>query len=258
MGFFDVYDDTAYLNQIFSQNNMAFIDQYINQNGISYIENWKNGQGKDIARQWAAMPDNSETALLRAIGEPSPAMNLKTQWQQELRRQLRTQTLEQRREYSATQNNYGPVYNAPVHYGDNVSGTEINTGGGDYINGDKNITPQPAEKKEIPDKPPTWEIHYMARLWENEYKPLFEVMGKAIEAGLVEYTNDRMFNFKCTAGCVGLFFKEAGYTEYKQISRFILINGVAPAKTTLENAGKNTPPSEWENIKKQFFNNTLV
>jgi hypothetical protein len=247
MGFFDVYDDTAYLNQIFSQNNIAAIDDYINQNGISCIENWKNNQGKDIASLWANMPDDSETALLRAIGEPSPAMNLKRQWQQELRRQLRVQRQEQRRGYNATQNNYYGT----VHYGDVVSGNKINTEGGDYINGDKVINPpqapEPTRNKQ------SWKDHYMAQLWKNDYKSLFEAMDKAIKAGIVEYTNNGIFNFRCDAGCVGLFFKEAGYTENKQISRFVLINGTPPAKTTLENAEKNTPPREWENIKKIIF-----
>jgi hypothetical protein len=157
MSFFDVYGDTAYLNQIFSQNNIAAIDDYINQNGINDITNWKNDRGKDIASQWANMPDNSEMALLRAIGESSPAMNLKRQWMQESRRQLRVQRQEQRREYNATQNNY---YGA-VHYGDVVSGDKISIEHGDYVKGDKVINPsQSAEKQEAPDKPPTY-IQYL-------------------------------------------------------------------------------------------------
>jgi hypothetical protein len=159
MGFFDVYDDTAYLNQIFSQNNIAAIDDYINQNGINDITNWKNDRGKDIASRWVNMPDdNSVTALLRAIGEPSPALELKKQWQQESRSQLRVQRQEQRRGYNATQNNYYGT----VHYGDVVSGDKISIAHGDYIKGDKNIYPPPqsAEKQEAPDKPPAY-IQYL-------------------------------------------------------------------------------------------------
>jgi hypothetical protein len=54
-------------------------------------------------------------------------------------------------------------YYGTVHYGDVVSGNKINTEGGDYINGDKNIYPPPFNDADslrhmgyTPGKPRKW------------------------------------------------------------------------------------------------------
>jgi hypothetical protein len=61
------------------------------------------------------------------------------------------------------------------------------------------------------------------------------------------------FNFICDKGCVGLFFREGGFTEYKTLNEYVLIKGRTPVKTTLENCRKNTPPKSWERIKEKYF-----
>ena len=105
------------------------------------------------------------------------------------------------------------------------------------------------ELKKIPQE---WKQHYLAQLWKENNTTLYNAMEKAINFGLVDYT-DRFFNFKCAVGCVGLFFAEAGYTDYKFIKSYIKINNKEPAKTSLENCKKNVHPSEWKKLKESIF-----
>ena len=58
-----------------------------------------------------------------------------------------------------------------------------------------------------------YEEHYFMQILKNDAKYTFEVMKKAIEKGLVEYTSNNYFNFKCDKGCVGLFFAKTGFTD---------------------------------------------
>jgi len=103
---------------------------------------------------------------------------------------------------------------------------------------------------------PDIEQHYFLQILKNDAKQAFEVMKNAIQKGLVEY-KDNYFNFKCDKGCVGLFFAEAGYTDYKRISQHIRINGEKCDLITLQNAKKNTPPHEWQEIKRIIFGTTI-
>jgi hypothetical protein len=96
------------------------------------------------------------------------------------------------------------------------------------------------------------EKHYLMRWAEQEYPILYQAMKKAIEAKFI-VLNNNFLDFKCDRGCVGLFFREGGNTEYKALTRYVLINGEKPAETTLENGAKNTPPNSWESMKKMFF-----
>jgi hypothetical protein len=96
------------------------------------------------------------------------------------------------------------------------------------------------------------EKHYLIRLAEQEYPILHQAMKKAFEAKFI-VLNNNLFDFQCDRGCVGLFFSEGGYTEYKALGRYILIKGEKPEETTLRNGTKNTPPKSWERIKKLFF-----
>jgi hypothetical protein len=79
-----------------------------------------------------------------------------------------------------------------------------------------------------------------------------KAMCKALEDEFITFDQD-CFNFHCDRGCVGLFFKKGGFTEYKTLRECILIKGKKPAKTTLENCTKNTPPKSWERIKEKYF-----
>jgi hydroxymethylpyrimidine pyrophosphatase-like HAD family hydrolase len=99
-----------------------------------------------------------------------------------------------------------------------------------------------------------WENHHLAQMWKNENKILFAAMQKAINIRLVIFTGCH-FDFNCDKGCVGLFFKEAGYTEYKHLNSIVLIKGEKPKNTTLQNATSNAPPVQWEKIKNQIFGN---
>ena len=96
------------------------------------------------------------------------------------------------------------------------------------------------------------ENHYFMQILKNDYPEAHTAVKNGIKAGIIDFKDNR-FNFKCDRGCVGLVFSETGYTDYKQINRFILINEERPAPSTLINSTKNTPPSEWGRIKKVFF-----
>jgi hypothetical protein len=99
-----------------------------------------------------------------------------------------------------------------------------------------------------------WENHYFMQIMKNDFPLAYTAVKKGLAIGLIEFKNN-LFNFKCVAGCVGLIFSEAGYTEYKQIARFIFINEKKLAPNTLKNCTKNTPPKEWERIKQVIFPN---
>ena len=80
----------------------------------------------------------------------------------------------------------------------------------------------------------------------------YEVMKRAINLEIVIYEQGKL-NFICDKGCVGLIFHEAGFTGYKFINPYILINGKPPAKSTLQNGIKNPEPKSWEHLKEQLF-----
>ena len=94
--------------------------------------------------------------------------------------------------------------------------------------------------------------HVFMRIMKTTFPNAYTAMKKAIEINLVKYENN-LFNFICAKGCVGLIFNKAGYTEYKNISQYILINGEKPSNNTLVNCTKNTPPKEWTRIEKEIF-----
>ena len=98
--------------------------------------------------------------------------------------------------------------------------------------------------------------HYFMQIMKNDFPLAYEAMKNGIATGIIDFKNN-LFNFRCDKGCVGIIFNEAGYTDYKQINRYILINGEIPADSTLRNNTKNTPPKEWEKLKIIFFPNNL-
>jgi hypothetical protein len=99
-----------------------------------------------------------------------------------------------------------------------------------------------------------FEQHYFIQTLQKNAPQAYEVVKRLIDAKIVEYTND-YFNFKCAKGCVGLFFANSGYTDYKTISRFILINGDKCKLSTLYNCKKNTEPKEWKELEKYLQDN---
>jgi hypothetical protein len=94
--------------------------------------------------------------------------------------------------------------------------------------------------------------HAFIKILKEEHPVAYTAIKNGLGSGLIEYKNKR-FNFKCDKGCVGLVFWKSGYTAYKQIVRYILINGEEPKEITLRNCTSNSPPNEWESIKKHFF-----
>jgi hypothetical protein len=94
--------------------------------------------------------------------------------------------------------------------------------------------------------------HYFMRILKAEHPIAYSAVRNGRAAGIIEY-KDGYFNFKCDKGCVGLIFNKAGYTEYKQIGRFILINGEEPGENTLKNCTSNAAPGEWETIEPILF-----
>ena len=97
-----------------------------------------------------------------------------------------------------------------------------------------------------------YEDHILMRLLIEVALTAYKTLKKAIALNIVVYENG-YFNFKCARGCVGLIFSTAGFTDYKTINRYILINEKPPAKSTLINGVKNPSPNEWPNIEKQLF-----
>jgi hypothetical protein len=110
---------------------------------------------------------------------------------------------------------------------------------------------------EAPEKPEDDGIdsaknNFFMLLLKNSSPATYSAMLKALETGLVTFDN-KLFDFHCAIGCVGLFFAEGGFTENKTISRHILINSSPINVTALKNGKKNTPPKEWESIKSRYF-----
>jgi hypothetical protein len=100
---------------------------------------------------------------------------------------------------------------------------------------------------------PAYEEQYFMMILKNEAPEAYKVMKECLKKGLVEYIDSGYFNFKCNKGCVGLLLAKAGYTEWKRIISFILINGEKCELVTLQNSTKNTPPKEWKEIEKIFW-----
>ncbi|MCL1812976.1 MAG: hypothetical protein FWG29_05590 [Treponema sp.] len=100
------------------------------------------------------------------------------------------------------------------------------------------------------------ENHYFMDVLKNDFPIAHNAVKIGLSKGIIEFTDDEKFNFKCDKGCVGLVFKQAGCTDYKMIKRFILMNDKKPADNTLRNCTKNTPPDEWEKLKTVFFPKT--
>ena len=96
-------------------------------------------------------------------------------------------------------------------------------------------------------------IYIMARL-KNEATLAYKALCKAIDNGLVELTDKKLLNFKCSKGCVGLFFKRGFFTDYKSLAPYILINGEEITNTTLKDGTKNAPPKDWQKIEEIYFN----
>jgi hypothetical protein len=94
--------------------------------------------------------------------------------------------------------------------------------------------------------------HFLMQFFSSFYPSAYLAMKNGLAAGIIEY-KDNLFNFKCHKGCVGLVFNEAGCNEYKQIIRFILINGKEAKYNTLKNNTSNTPPESWEKIRHIFL-----
>lgn len=99
-----------------------------------------------------------------------------------------------------------------------------------------------------------YKSHYFMVSLKNDAKNAYDAMEKAIKSGLVNFKND-YFDFICDKGCVGLFFREGGFTEYKKISRFTRVKGEEIRLITLQNCPSNTPPAEWEGIKSIYYGN---
>jgi hypothetical protein len=102
-------------------------------------------------------------------------------------------------------------------------------------------------------KIPAMEEHYFMQILKYESKPTYEYMKKAIKIKLVQYTDNGYFNFLCDRGCVGLFFSTAGYTDFKRIFPFILINEEPCDDETLRNGSKHGDTVEWNAISKAIF-----
>jgi len=96
------------------------------------------------------------------------------------------------------------------------------------------------------------EDHILMQIMKSYHPLAYTAVNNGLSAGIIEFENN-LFNFKCQSGCVGAMFREAGYTAYKQIAPFILINGKPPAKNTLSNSTSNPEPKQWEEIKQVLF-----
>ena len=108
-------------------------------------------------------------------------------------------------------------------------------------------------KNELIEEPSeNYENNFFMILLKNTAQTAYKRLKKALVIKLVVYENG-YFNFKCAKGCVGLFFSEAGFTDYKRIEQHILINGEKPKRITLVNSKKNPPPKEWDIIEKQLL-----
>jgi hypothetical protein len=239
MGYFG-NDYTNYLNQIFRKNDISAIEDMLNSipthtYGVitpHEIATWACSQtGQQILKEWGQMPFDHQ---FRSVFPKTYA------FKEGAKKSIREYS---KREYNATQNNFnGPVYNGPVHYGDSVSITN-----GDYVKGDKNITSPPSQPAEREA-----DRHYLMVRMKNEAPSGYQAVKKALENGIAEFENGK-FNFNCDKGTVALIFGESGFTEAKTLVQYITIKGENVRLATFNNWSKNTPPQEWETIKRILF-----
>jgi hypothetical protein len=96
------------------------------------------------------------------------------------------------------------------------------------------------------------ENHILIQRLKTESPITYKAMCKALGDKFITFDRGH-FDFHCDRGCVGLFFREGGFTEYKTLKEYIMINGNPPAKTTLENCTRNAPPQSWQEIKERYF-----
>ena len=113
----------------------------------------------------------------------------------------------------------------------------------------KNIYTKQPQQENIPKM----EEHYLMQILKHEAKPAYEYLKKAIKIQLVQYTAMGYFNFLCDKGCVGYFFLKAGYTDFKRISPYILINEEPCDVEILRNGSKHGKTDEWYAINKAIF-----
>jgi hypothetical protein len=97
--------------------------------------------------------------------------------------------------------------------------------------------------------------HYFMQTLKREAPYTYNALKKALSCELVVFdTEKQRFDFRMPhKGCVGHFFKKTGYTGYKSIAKYILINGDETTAEHLKNYAKKTAPKSWSSIKKQIF-----
>jgi hypothetical protein len=110
-------------------------------------------------------------------------------------------------------------------------------------------------ENEPPDSETEIENHILMRRLKDESNMTYQAMKEALKTKEITF-KDGLFDFNFDRGCVGLFFREGGFTEYKTLKMYVLIKGKPPAGTTLENCTKNTPPKSWEKIKRRYYDTT--
>jgi hypothetical protein len=111
--------------------------------------------------------------------------------------------------------------------------------------------PEASDVKSFP-KPDNVGNHILMQRLKTESPITYKAMCKALDDKFITF-DQSCFDFHCDRGCVGLFFREGGFTEYKTLRSYVLIKGNPPAATTLENCTRNSPPKSWQTIKKRYF-----
>ncbi|GBR76092.1 hypothetical protein NO2_0700 [Candidatus Termititenax persephonae] len=108
------------------------------------------------------------------------------------------------------------------------------------------------EKQLLQPKP---EDMYFMQMLKSDAPCTHTKLCKCLEIGLVNFDQvDKKFDFYMDIINCAKFFKETGYTTYKQIARFIKIDGKKTKPALLKDYAKDKKPAtkEWLKIKSKI------
>ncbi len=106
-------------------------------------------------------------------------------------------------------------------------------------------------QSEAPEKSKNLWLDLIKKDSPGTYKAII----KLIELNRVQITQDNKLNFiSMKKGTVAHIFKEGGFTEWNRVIQFTLIDGNEDTGS-LKNLAASEPPKEYENIKKDIYQN---
>jgi len=107
----------------------------------------------------------------------------------------------------------------------------------------------------LPEEAPEKSKNLWLDLIKKDSPGTYKAIIKLIELNRVQITQDGKLNFiSMKKGTVAHIFKEGGFTEWNRVIQFTLIDG-SDETGSLKTLAANDPPKEYENIKKDIYQN---